>query len=774
MLFLKRLFSMLLFVVTISHSLADASRTIVTTDAEKNTAAELKIYLDKITGDNFTIVDEKNFDNSHPAIYLGNTVFAEKNGIDSGKFQAEEWLIKSEGKNLIITGGRLNGTLYGVYDFLENQLGCHWFSLDSEFIPKKKDLDFSGLNIRKQPSFVERTIYIPQWGLGLNKENSQKISLFLKRNGSNMYSGPMRASPGLPNCHNLYSYVSPEKYFAEHPEYFSMNEKGRRFHGAAKNRSGGQLCMSNPEVWKITLESLREFIKKDRTTLQPEKWPTLYVISQLDDTNFICKCPECLKITEQEGSEAGLLLTYINYVAKNIAKEYPELRILTEAYVHTEKAPLIIKPEPNVIMRWCDLYTKSDCYRPLTSKFNEARKSQLEGWKKLGANMAVWDYWNMGIEGQYFEPPRVEVMVDAIAPDLRYFKETGVTMMFMEAEYCIDNPQNFIDLQYWLGLQLALDTNKDPEKLIECYMNNHYGPAAVTMTELLNYIRDAVRNETKPLFYIFNPVREYTNANFLKKCYDYLRKAQSETSENSLYRVRVDKEMITPICVILQNPQFKTGLDKNKLVEEYKKYRTEQIDTYCSPEKQQEFKKRIENQITKLTLEIPTPSQFADIPVENIKKFAWPHVRSGIVIDDPESVTGKALVSPPKKEHDMSKPGAGSLYPTWFGLYDGQSKRSSSPLKLNDIPQDEKYHWYKVDSFDFGQDTFLWGFFWLNSVTLSSVYTNADGLPGFNTWEVWVSVKVTGPVYVKESRKENCIYLDQIILIKPNTSGNKI
>lgn len=770
--FLKRLIPVLLCTASLSCAFAEAPYVIVASDHEKNAAAELKTYLDKITGESFTITDEKTFDKKKNAIYLGNTEFAEKHGIDSRKLDLEEWQIKSEGGNLIIAGGRINGTLYGVYDFLENQLGCHWFTMESETVPQKKDLSFAGLDIRKQPSFAERTVYIPQWGLGLNKEYAQRLSSFLKKNGSNMYSGPLRASPSLPNCHNLYSYVPPEKYFKEHPEYYSMDEKGKRFHGA--KQSGAQLCMSNPEVWKITLESLREFIKKDRASLPQEKWPGLYVISQLDDTNFTCKCPECLKITEKEGSEAGLLLTYINYAAKNIAREYPEIRILTEAYVHTEKAPLNIRPEPNVIIRWCDLYTKSDCYRPLTGKFNEARKEQLEGWKKLGANLAVWDYWNMGIEGQYFDPPRVEVMLDAIAPDLRYFKETGVTMLFMEAEYCIDNPQNFIDLQYWLGLQLALDTEKDPEKLIELYMSSHYGPAAKTMTEFLNYLRNAVRNEQKPLFYIFNPVREYCNAGFLKKSYDYLRKAQEETPENTPYRTRVNKEMITPLCVMLLNPQMKTGLDKNKLLEEYKKYRLEQINAYCSPDTQQEFKKRLENQITKLTLEIPTPSQFAGIPPENIKKFAWPHVRSGSVQDDPESVIGKALVTTADKtKHDMSKPGAGSLYPTWFGLYDAQTKRSSAQLKLNAIPQDEKYHWYKIDSFDFGKDTFLWGFFWLNSLNLSSVYTNADGLPGFNTWDVWVSVKVTGPVYVKDSQKENCIYLDQVILIKPNISANK-
>lgn len=49
--------------------------------AEKTAAKELSDYLKKITGAEFATVEEKDFKGG-PAIYVGNTAFAKKAGID--------------------------------------------------------------------------------------------------------------------------------------------------------------------------------------------------------------------------------------------------------------------------------------------------------------------------------------------------------------------------------------------------------------------------------------------------------------------------------------------------------------------------------------------------------------------------------------------------------------------------------------------------------------------------------------------------------------------
>ncbi len=734
-------------------------------------SGELKLHLEQMTGAIFPVVNESSFDASTPALYVGKTKYALKHGVKFDAMTPEFWTYQTVGDAMIFAGGKNSGALLAVCEFLERELGCHWFTFESTHVPKRSELALQPWNRSGTPAFNHREIYDSHRAWGLSNERFKVYQAFLKRNRANVFDSPMRVSRQTSTCHTFYKYVSWKEHFADHPEYFSMNAEGKRFHGDTMH-SGGQLCLSNPEVAQVILNQLRAFIKKDRAELPPERWPTVYDISQNDSAGFICFCPECKAITEREGSESALVLTCFNHVAREIAKEYPEIIIQTFAYVSTECAPKTLRPEKNILLRWCDLYTRSDCYRPITSPFNAARKEQLDGWKAVGANIALWDYWNMGIlRGPYFKPPRVETMVDAIASDVRYFREVGVKTFFTEMETHIhSNPQNFVDLQIWLGYQLINDPDQDEAALIQRYMEQHYGPAAAPMTTFLTALRRAVASEKKALVYISNPIREYQSAEFLGRVLEDLRQAQTLAPTGSDYRRRVNKELITPLAVILFNPQYMPlltpPLSRQGIVTEYATLSKEQITAYCSPAKQKEFLVLLDAEIEPLLFELPTPPQFAKFPASRIKKFAYPVFKS--VTNDSDSVVGRAMRSPDNKPelHDMTKSGPGSLYPTWFGVYDSQTKKSLQ-FRTPEIPQDEKYHWYKLGSFEFGRNTIVWGWFWIISADMRGAWTNADGLEGFNTWEVWVSAKFAGPAYVPGSKKENQVWIDQVILVKP-------
>lgn len=739
-------------------------------EVTKQTASgELKQHLEQMTGATFPVVNESSFDGRTPALYVGKTKYAQKHGLDFDAMAPEFWTYQTVGDAMIFAGGKNSGALLAVCEFLERELGCHWFTFESAHVPKRTELGLQPWSRNGTPAFSHREIYISSWGL--SGERNTAYQAFLKRNRANVFDSPLRVSRQTSSCHTFYTYVSWKDYFSDHPEYFSMDATGKRFHGDSMV-SGGQLCLSNPEVAQVILTQLRAFIKKDRAALPPEKWPTLYDISQNDSAGFICFCPACKAITEREGSESALVLTCFNHVAREIAKEYPEIMIQTFAYVSTECAPKTLRPEKNILLRWCDLYTRSDCYRPITSPFNAARKEQLDGWKAVGANIALWDYWNMGIlDGPYFKPPRVETMVDAIASDVRYYREAGVKTFFTEMETHIhSNPQNFVDLQIWLGYQLINDPDQDEEALIRTYMEQHYGPAAAPMMAFLTALRQAVASEKKALVYISNPIREYQTAEFLGRVLHDLRQAQALAPEGSDYRRRVNKELITPLAVILSNPHCMPAqtpsLRKQAIAAEYGILSKEQIIAYCSPAKQKEFLGLLDAELETLMFDLPTPPQFAHLPEARIKKFAYPVF--GSVTNDPDSVVGRAMRSPDNKPalHDMTKPGPGSLYPTWFGVYDSQTKKSLQ-FRTPEVPKDEKYHWYKLGTFEFGRNTMVWGWFWIISADMRGVWTNADGLAGFNTWEVWVSAKFTGPAYVPGSAKANHVWMDQVVLVKP-------
>ena len=741
-----------------------AQDVIVHADAA-DAASELKIYLKSVSGRNLPVIEEKKFDGKRLAFYVGQTAFARKNGVDFSKFAPEEWCYRSVGKNVVLGGHRINGNEFAVWHFLENELGIRWFTFESTYIPKRKVLSFAALNRRGKPAFLERHLYAAPWKQKLSRDNLMNNLRMERRNRLNpgKYS-PVILSKKAHHCHSYYDYVSPKKYFKTHPEYFSMDKSGKRFHG--RNHVGGQLCLSNPEVAQVAAKQLLEYIRQDRAELPKEKWPVMYDISQNDSTHWICLCPECKKISAAEGGEAALVVLFTNRVAKAIEKDYPEITLRAFAYVSTDVPPKTLRCAKNVQIRWCDLFTRSDCYRPLSSKFNTVQKAKLDGWKRQDARLSIWDYWNMDLPGPYFTPPRVETMIDAIAPDIRYFRSLGVEMLSIEAETVqFGHPQNFVDLQFWLGTQLLDDPDKDEEKLIAEFLTKHYGPAAGKMRQVLDLIRGAVKKEQAPLFYCVRLLREYQTGPFLRKVYELLNSALESTPPGSDYRFRVEKELISPIAVILSQPYLQTGLDRKQLLREYRQYRTARIEKYADPAQKKKLLKNLESDFMKYSFVMKVPEQFKHYPADRIRMAAFPNFLKSE--PDPDSVTGRAFGTPeekPTNQHIM-KIQAGGYMPTWFGLYDNDTRKGMT-FRLNDIPQDEKYHWYKMGKYKIGRRSFLWGFFWRMLVYLEPFWAQADGVENYNVWTFWISVKITGPAYVKNSTKPNRIMLDQIILTK--------
>lgn len=104
--------------------------------AEQTAVQELAAYLEKVTGAAFETVDENDLPAGTPAIYVGHTRYAQDRGIDCGALGPEESVLRTAGHNVILTGGRPRGTLYAVYLFLEDTLGCRWYTPWCESVPR--------------------------------------------------------------------------------------------------------------------------------------------------------------------------------------------------------------------------------------------------------------------------------------------------------------------------------------------------------------------------------------------------------------------------------------------------------------------------------------------------------------------------------------------------------------------------------------------------------------------------------------------------------------
>ena len=755
---------------------------------EKIAESEIQLFYSQMYGKELKKINEKDAAGKS-VIFLGNTAAAKKIGIDQSKCGKEEWVLKTVGDDLIISGGLPAGTLYGVYELL-NRLGVVFATYNETYVPKKPD--FPKFDEKRQPAVPGRLIYdgIPAAMLSVKADDGVKkeYSWWVLRSRINgeavapsvksIYRGDYYNLSTYP-YHNLGWYVDPNKYFATHPEYFQMDAGGRRIKPRSKSREGS-LCMSNPKVAEITLETLRGFIKRDRAQSPKGEYPVIYDISELDATSYICRCPECRKITDA-GNETDLLLTYINKIAREIRKEYPDIVIRT---TNNWRAPGKLKPESNVFFRNAHAFAAISPFYPYDPvKAYKSRgatfQKNFDAWKKISDRLMLWDYWNLG-NASYYTPPRVETVFDTIQPDLKFFLKNKITCMFYEATMCSVSPQNFIKVNYYVTNNLLIDPDMDVEKLADDFIRVYYGPAAPMMKKYFNLIRQGIKDSNQQNATSAGAGHwKYVTPEFLTAMYQDFHKTIKEVGPETRFAKRVRYELITPIWYAIANWNnyrtafTKIGCSHKQLVDECRKLSYEFINRYKS-KKPYVLEKNFEERFAEAITIHPRPEKFKDVPEENFRMITTSEFRNtpqlfGRKANDPESTIGKALVisdsRPGYHGVNILLPGKHGFRSTQFVL-EGYPDKVSVCLKA--VAQDEKYHWYRLPgNIVFSDKITFWGHGWSIQGRANRWYTLTYGDPRDNLWEqIWFSAKFTGPAYVKGSTQPNRIYIDKVVAVR--------
>ena len=143
--------------------------------------------------------------------------------------------------------------------------------------------------------------------------------------------------------HTFDLLLPPEKYFAEHPEYYALID-GKR---TAKHLYS-QPCLSNPDVLRIMIEGIRSWLRDN---------PEARLVSVSQNDSFVigsyCTCPACRAVNEEEGAPSGSLIRFVNAVAEALEPEFPEVTFDTLAYQYSTQPPKLTHPRHNVAIRMC-------------------------------------------------------------------------------------------------------------------------------------------------------------------------------------------------------------------------------------------------------------------------------------------------------------------------------------------------------------------------------------------------------------------------------------
>ncbi|MCX3265574.1 DUF4838 domain-containing protein [Pedobacter agri] len=399
------------------------------TNLERKAADVLKSYIDKISKADLPIVQDhlkaKEFE-----IVIGNT---NRNHSDE-QFDNDGFLIKTAANKIFIYGQNEQATLYGVYHFLDHYLGCKMYTADHEFIPQQTNIKLSAINDLQQPQFKFRQVYYPDQ---YNEEYRNWHKLQLLEDEWGLWG------------HTFDKLVPAKLYFHDHPEYYAL---------VNGDRKTSQLCLSNPDVYRITVENLKKEI-----TAHPEK--KYWSVSQNDGFGF-CTCDACSATDQKFGGPQGSLISFVNKVAKN----FPDQTISTLAYLYSKRPPEGIKPLKNVsiMLSTIDL----DRSKPVENNTKaNGFKNDLKGWSAVCDNVMIWDYVVQFTN--YVSPfPNLNTLQE----NMKFFATNHVKGVFIQGSEA--STGEFTALKSYLLAKLSWNPILDIEAEKKNFMASYYGKAA--------------------------------------------------------------------------------------------------------------------------------------------------------------------------------------------------------------------------------------------------------------------------------------------------------
>jgi hypothetical protein len=439
------------------------------TESESKAANILQDYLIQISGAVLPIIGAEKARSSYE-IVLGQNDRIDELGlnINYNELQQDGFLIKTDSARLIIAGGSGKGTIYGVYTLLEKYLNCRMYTPSARVIPKQKQISLDKIDDKQIPSIRFRSIhYKSTW----DAEYVDWHKLSHDENGERKDWGMW--------VHTFNALVPPEIYFDNHQEYFALVD-GKRL--------PTQLCLTNPDVLKITIQNLRKKIAQNPAALY-------WSVSQNDNKRF-CTCDNCKAIDEREGSPSGSIIQFVNQVAD----EFPDKIISTLAYEYGRKAPKTLKPRPNVNIMLCSI--EAFRHLPITEDSASADfVKDVEDWGKIARDIIVWDYV---IQFTNLISPFPNLHV--LQPNIQFFVKNGVTAMFEQGNREVGG--EFSELRSYLLAKLLWDPDMDVNVLMNDFLNGYYGNAGPYIRKYIDTMQEAQKKSALPLRIFGNPNEE--------------------------------------------------------------------------------------------------------------------------------------------------------------------------------------------------------------------------------------------------------------------------
>ena len=495
---------------------------------EQTAAKELRTHLEAATEAVFPVLRENEMtDAKKPKLVVGDSALMRKllPDVEPTKLKSDAIVLQTVGNDLVLVGHPQRGTLYAVYEFLENQVGVRWWSLTETDIPKKPILEIPPLNIRYAPKLIYREAYYLDafedvFGARLRCNGNKSLN-------SPEYGGRIQI---MGFVHTFDKFIPPDKYFDKHPEWFSEI-------GGVRKKHGGQLCLTNEEMTREMIRVVMDGLRED---------PSMKFVSvSQNDWHGFCQCSRCNAVAEEEGGkdggQAGLMVRFVNNVAEAVEKEFPDVYVDTLAYQYTRTPPKLVRPRKNVVIRLCSI--ECSFVQPLEGPQNKPFRDDIEAWSRMSPNLFIWDYVT-NFRGYMLPHPNLRVLV----PNIRFFVDHNTIGLLEQGDaYC--KAGDFVRMRTWVLSKLLWNPELGDKALFDEFLNGYYGKeAAPILKEYWNLLLDRAEQSGTYLKAFHHSTHQWLDDATFVKAYGLMEKALvaagTETYKNRLRRDKLPMDLV--------------------------------------------------------------------------------------------------------------------------------------------------------------------------------------------------------------------------------------
>ncbi len=422
-------------------------------DKIKKAAEDLQVYVEKICGVKLPIkADGKQV--AGTGLYIGACEGAPACTLAKAGASWEGYEITEKEGSLYFTGLNPTPIAFGVYSFIEEDLGVRWFAPGElwEKVPKSSKAGTLSVAARSRtviphisPRIWSAHNWAPMWN-DWNIRNKTPLSEVISRR----------------NFQNKIHQIFPvEKYAKEHPEYYPLMSNGKRYIPHQGDRYW-RPCESNPEVQKIVVDYIRNYFDKN---------PTQDSFSVgMDDISHLCCCPNCRAMDDAPDSWEHQRFSdrhykFVNIIAKEVAKTHPDKYIGTLIYSIALQPPKqVLKMEPNVFGYITE--TSAAWWMPGQKKIDHDLTTE---WRKRVQHLYRYDYYGFASMAPRYYPHYVD-------EQMKFDHALGVEGMYIETYTFLPLTMPMI----WQFAKLEWDTSLNTDKLLDEFMTI-YGPAKPQM-----------------------------------------------------------------------------------------------------------------------------------------------------------------------------------------------------------------------------------------------------------------------------------------------------